>query len=229
MAETLVALLLLLLLMQLTASVAARLRRAAGALDDDAEGLEAERTTWWVLREELATGRGGVDRSVPAGDSVSLRAFRGAALACPGGGGDGVVRVRYRGLRRPEPDKDSVLALLPGGAWRPLPLMAVEGAASCPLSPGAWELWRLGAPVPGVVLLRVYERGSYHLAAGALRYRRGGGGRQPLTPARLDPGGSALTSRGDGVDVRVVAAPRDPSRAPVTWRRTLRPWTSGGG
>jgi hypothetical protein len=32
------------------------------------------------------------------------------------------------------------------------------------------------------VLARLFERGSYHLTGSALRYRRGGSGRQPLTP-----------------------------------------------
>jgi hypothetical protein len=35
---------------------------------------------------------------------------------------------------------------------------------------------------PQTVLVRLFERGSYHLSGSALRYRRGGSGRQPLTP-----------------------------------------------
>ena len=50
------------------------------------------------------------------------------------------------------------------------------------------ELWEV-EPLPGGALFgRVYERGSYHLTLGALRYRRGGGGRQPLTPLRVAEG-----------------------------------------
>jgi hypothetical protein len=45
------------------------------------------------------------------------------------------------------------------------------------------ETWRLDAPAdPHAVVARLFEKGSYHLALAALRYRRGASGRQPLTP-----------------------------------------------
>ncbi|HIF20809.1 MAG TPA: hypothetical protein EYQ27_02630 [Gemmatimonadetes bacterium] len=47
--------------------------------------------------------------------------------------------------------------------------------------------WRLSVtPDEPVVLARLFERGSYHISGKALRYRRGGAGRQPLTPEVLD-------------------------------------------
>lgn len=228
MIETLVALLLLLLVVQLTWSVTALGRRAAADLEDAAEGLAAERVAWWVLREELATVVPGRDRSPVAGDSVALRVFRGSARVCAGDGEDGRVRVLYRGVRRPDEDKDSVLVLGSDGAWRAADLLAVEGGAACGAAVGgSWERWRLGQPVPGALLLRVYEWGSYHLAGGALRYRRGAAGRQPLTPEVLAEDGTGLEPRGPhtGLSVRVRSA--RPGGTSPPWSRTLRPW--GGG
>ena len=225
-AEALVALLLLLLLVQLTWGVASRAARAASALEAGAEGLAAERAAWWVLRDELAAAVPGRDRTVPAGDSVALRAFRGSAPVCAGDGADGRVRVRWSGVRRPEAGKDSVLLLAGDGAWRALDLVETEGPAGCGVDGGAgWERWRLGGPAPGATLVRVYERGSYHLSGGALRYRRGAAGRQPLTPEVLDDDASGLGPAAGGsleLRIRLRTAPRGAASTP--WVRTLRPW-----
>ncbi|MBW3533911.1 MAG: hypothetical protein KY453_01625 [Gemmatimonadetes bacterium] len=227
--ETLVTLLLLFLVVELTWVVTARSGRAAAALEEAAEALATERAAWWILREELALSVPGRDRTPAAGDSIALRAFRGTARVCDGDGDDGLVRVRHDGMRRPEPGKDSVLVLQGDGGWRSLDLLAVEGTADCASGEdGSWEHWRLGGPAPGAVLLRVYERGSYHLADGALRYRRGAAGRQPLTPEVLDGAGSHLTPRGTGIELRVRIPARRPA-APVraSWERTLRTWDGG--
>jgi hypothetical protein len=115
-----------------------------------------------------------------ATDSAGLRAFRGVAVVCAA---DSVsADVRYRGLRSPDPAKDSLLVLEGAGAERALPLAGTGAGAACSPQPGESALAvRPGAGLmPGDVIL-VFERGDYHLAGGALRYRRGAGGRQPLT------------------------------------------------
>ncbi len=68
-------------------------------------------------------------------------------------------------------------------------------------------MWELDPPVPGAVIGRLFERGSYHLAAGAFRYRPGRGGRQPLTAQVLHTeaeGVSGVSSLGAGLDVRLA-------------------------
>jgi hypothetical protein len=92
--------------------------------------------------------------------------------------------VSYRGDRAPDPSKDSVL-LVTGTGLSVVRALVGTGAAStpCPTWAGASTRWRLDLGAPArVVVARLFERGSYHLADAALRYRRGASGRQPLTP-----------------------------------------------
>ena len=62
-----------------------------------------------------------------------------------------------------------------------------EGAGDCgPGGAAPWDRWTLSGGVPsGAILVRYFEHGSYHLSGSAFRYRRGGAGRQPLTPETL--------------------------------------------
>lgn len=194
-------------------------RMVAAELVGRAERLETEHIVGWVLSRELRHGGGG-DRGAAEGDSVPLRAFRGGGTVC--GATDGLVRVRYRGSRRPDPEKDSVLLLGSDGRWRPHELTATD-TGRCDdggLEPA--EAWTLDPPPEsGVVLVRLFERGSYHVADGALRYRRGPGGRQPLTPAVLGPG-SGLGG-GRGTVWAVLESGLDPEPRPgVRLRRVVR-------
>ena len=169
------------------AAVASANRRLGRTCDE----LWALRAIRWGLREELAAGVAGRDWSAHPPDSIRLRAFRSTALVCAAGADSSVVVIRYGG-RRPDPSKDSVLVLAASGGWSAAGLdgVAQEG---CPAgvhggrpSGAAVERWRLSEAATGPVLVRLYERGSYHLTGRALRYRRGGGGRQPLTAEVLD-------------------------------------------
>jgi hypothetical protein len=67
------------------------------------------------------------------------------------------------------------------------------------------ELWSVDPPVPGALVVRVFERGSYHVSGGALRYRRGMGGRQPLTLDVFDDDRSNVEARAAEVVFRLVA------------------------
>lgn len=194
-----------------------RVARRAAALT---ERLEAARATRFVLDGEVRAGVAGRDWIGPAGDSIAVRAFRGVGLPCVGPTGSWDGTVRYRGVRRPDPEKDSVLVLAPDGTWRTLGL---EGARADPGRPcrvgvdgEGWstERWSVvgpgGGPAGSFVVARIFERGSYHLADGALRYRRGRAGRQPLTPTLLDDRLSSFSAHAQaGLVVRLGF--RDPA------------------
>jgi hypothetical protein len=212
-AEALVSLLLGMALLQGGAQVLARAGRASGELVARADRLETYRLVGGVLDAELAGARAGIDWSADP-DGLSLRVFRGWGAACVAGG-PGVV-VAYRGLRRPEPDKDSLELVLGDGRRRWVALAAVESAAPdvvCP-APGDPVRLRWSDDVEdqdSPSLARVFERGLYAVTD-AFRYRRGAGGRQPLTPASLDPGRSSLTADGGAPEVTLVAPGGGPAR-----------------
>ena len=113
-----------------------------------------------------------------------LRAFRGTGIVCPPDGISNELVVSFRGDRQPDPEKDSVLLIGVDGSRTVAGLSGVGTAQeACGVGPRPPALWRLDRPVPvDIVLARLFERGSYHLSGSALRYRRGGSGRQPLTP-----------------------------------------------
>ena len=171
-----------------------------------------------VLAGEL---RAGVETRdwVVSGDSVRLRAFRGRALVC--GARGGTLRVGYRGDRGLDPAKDSVLVLDWNARWQAAHVTAVRRRPGrCHGLPV--QTWHLDRSVPGPAVLRVFERGVYSVAAGALRYRRGRGGRQPLTYARLDSASTLGRVPGGGVvvDLRGRSAPA--GSPGLVRRRTLR-------
>ena len=208
--EALVVVLLTALVLQGGWAVLATLRKAGGRAWETAEGLETVRTTAWLLREEFGGSVPFRDWWPGGGDTVSLRAYRGLALvigAEPGGG----VKVCFRGIRSPNPDKDSILFLAEDGSWTDHSLMGrVRGDPGCMGGGEGWEeVWEV-LPDPGTVVLgRIFERGSYHLTLGALRYRRGGGGRQPLTPTRI-AAGRLVGGKGPGDGLRWTLLLSDP-------------------
>ena len=180
--EAVVALLIGLLVLQLGLMTLARMRTTRADLAARTEALVALRVGRHVLRRELRQGVPGRDWAATP-DSVGLRAFRGVAFVCASDTTAAELTVSYRGDRSPDPAKDSVLLLTAEGVVDARALIGTGAAStSCPGS-GASQRWRLdrGAPA-GVVVARLYERGSFHLSDAALRYRRGASGRQPLTP-----------------------------------------------
>lgn len=162
------------------AGFAAAQGRLAAVSQDRARVSEALRTASVVLGGELRF-LAPADRSV-GGDSVRLRAIRGGGQVCTST--DRTLVVRYAGIRRPEPDKDSVLLLgerSTGGTPYALESVATDTACG-----GGLRLELERQPGRGAGLAMVFETGAYHLVGDALRYRRGAGGRQPLTEAILD-------------------------------------------
>jgi len=195
--EVLVALLLGLLVVQLGLRSLSRMEATRASLVSRTDALVALRVGRHVLRRELRHGRPLIDWSV-GGDSLWLRAFRGAAVVCASDSVDASVVVSYSGDRAPDPTKDSIVLFDAMGASEVRALMATSTASSHCWGPGGSARWVLDRGVsPGVVVAKLFEHGSYHLAGGALRYRRGGAGRQPLTPDVWAPatGWAATTER----------------------------------
>lgn len=227
--ELLVALVLTAGLASLGWAVFAAHRRVAEGISRRADLLAAERVTRVVLATETAAGAPGRDWDLLAPGVVTIRAFRGWAAVCAPLGrlreGDDLF-VSYEGLRQPEPDKDSVLSIEADGSWVVAALAWRTAAGeACPGTGGpALERWGTDPPLRDPILLRVFERGSYHLDDGALRYRIGAAGRQPLTPAAFDPRASGIGSA-PGQGLVLVLRGRDGLGG--GWRRTLD--GNGGG
>lgn len=141
------------------------------------------------------------------GDSIRLRAVRGSGPLCGPGSGKEVV-IQYRGTRRPDPEKDSLLLVSQGGTSGSA--YAVRGAARDDACAAALRVTLDPAPPPTAGFALVYETGVYSISSGALRYRRGAGGRQPLTEAVL--AGGHIRPRGPTL---ALAFELDPDSLPV--------------
>ena len=166
-------------------------RRAALFAAGMAEGLEVVRTTRWLLTDELYGSLVGRDFHPEAGDSLVLRVFRGIGFQEGTDSLSGALEVCFQGLRAVDLSKDSLLVLSAEGVWHAVALKArTEIQSPCPGDPGgSMEAWELDPPLRSTpVFMRVFESGAYFLRDGAFRYRRGSGGRQPLTPERIQDG-----------------------------------------
>ncbi len=187
--ETLVALSLGWLVAFLVLTTLARQRRIQTGLSHRSDGLAAVRMTRAVLVDEALVGAPGRDGWRLSGGSLELRAFRGIALPCTSPTASDELAVRVQGIRLPDPDKDSVLVVDFTGAGPVIAILDRQAGTEVDCGgpgPGTLERWRLSGAVPkGALVLRYFERGSYHLSGRALRYLRGQAGRQPLTPEVL--------------------------------------------
>ncbi len=176
--------------------------RWSRSLADRAEALEAVRTIWVVIEEEVRPGLAERDWRIDESGALQLRSFQGVGRICESGPSDGWL-VAHRGRRRPDPLRDSLLVLGEDGAWRSAPLEASRRGEGCEVLAGE-ELYHWSWTPSGVrpVLARNFETGSYHLENRAFRYRRGSGGRQPLTPERLSSA-SNFQQLGNAIQVSV--------------------------
>jgi len=216
--ETLVALLLGLLLTTLALRSLTGMRSLAESLERRGEALDALRTARHVLGRELRAGPRWVVAAAPAGETLAVRALRGVALVCPGTVRGRDVTVVPDGIRSPDPRKDSIWLLGSAGESRLLAIAGTGPGEACPsLMVGPTLRWTLsGDPPTGPSVALWFERGSYHLSGGALRYRRGAAGRQPLTPEVLGTPPSRFEAWRGGVAARLdVAGPRVGVRAVV--------------
>ncbi len=205
-------------------------QRLARSMGGRVSAAEAIRVSGGVLAGELRYLDPAVDIHAIGADSLAIRVFRGAAVVCAATD-DGAL-VRYDGLRAPDPAKDSVLALDSLGRAHPVALFESAGADdACAAGAGrAAYRWTLAAAPPRGTLLLLFEAGSYHLADRALRYRRGAGGRQPLTEELLDgrrsgfrPAGVAEGDRARGGLTAIDATVAIRARPDVGSRGRLEP------
>lgn len=135
---------------------------------------EARRTTEIVLGRELRA-LAAADLRPSGAEELGLRAVRGSGTVCAAS--EDVVAIRYVGHRRPEPDKDSVVLI--GAAWEEVRAIREVVGTACGEEGMTLTVDR---SLPGPPFFAfVFEPGSYHAQGGALRYRLGRAGRQPLT------------------------------------------------
>lgn len=177
-----------------------RHRTASGRVADRAQLLEGVRVLSWLVPHELAMGTEGEDWDASS-DTLALRAFRGFGVVDSIGSGTREAYVCFVGDRAPDPGKDSVLVLDRSGRWFGADLLYsqnLDTACRGDGETGEEARWSLSAEVSQAVVLRNFERGSYHLAGGTLRYRRGDGGRQPVTSGFLENGRFLPSSGGRG-------------------------------
>lgn len=208
LAELLVALLLGLLLIALVWRNAASVRTQLAALAQRAAQVEARRVVGLVLDAEAGGFvAGGAEGELP------VRAHRWWGVVCDTLPVAGRATVHLQGLRRPEPDKDSLLVVTAAGRVQLRRLDHARAVAAC--GGGAVELgWTAHPDDPPARLVRGFEYGAYRLDA-AFRYRRGAGGAQPLTAELFDPDSVALVGDSTGVLLRIGAgAARRWSREP---------------
>jgi hypothetical protein len=189
---------------------------------------DALRVTWTVLSGELRYLDPLRDIGARAADSIVLRVVRGVLLPCEAPG-----VYRYRGLREPNSDKDSLVAVRTAVVL-PVRLAATPAADACG-APGPDPLLRLQAPLPAVEAgepLLLFEAGVYFLHTRALRYRLGAAGRQPLTGEWFDGAQSAFHAFDGGVP-GVAGLRLVPRRVSTTHEAgaaevTLRFWSHDG-
>ena len=229
--EVLISLLLGMAMVSMAWRLLAKQSTVAAKLVHRVEVLAARRMAAIVLGRELRAGVSGRDWAAPEGDSLAIRAFRGWAPICGEGPGSGMLIVSFRGGRAANPVKDSLLLLTAGG-WR-LANLVDRKPSTHPCGQddeGGAELWMIEPPISGGLVARIFERGSYHVSGGALRYRRGLGGRQPLTAAVFDDvgssmGGSEVRVQLDLIDVESPQAGDSDAAVLVLWAAASR---SGG-
>lgn len=182
--EALAALTLSSLVVSLVVGVCVAQMRLARVTASRAIATETARTVTTVLAGEARRSIA-MDVRAFSTDSLAIRSFRGAALPC--GSAAGAVHVRFTGDRLPDPAKDSVLVVATPHEHT-LGLIDSRAVADAACQPAPRETvlaWRLEGTVPVPSVLLLFESGTYHLSSGALRYRLGNAGRQPLTAEAL--------------------------------------------
>ena len=175
--EAVIALVLGVLLLLGTWQQATAIRGQAEGADQVAADWEARRVTGLALDLD-AEGIIG-----PAGpDEWAVRAYRWWGIPCALGGSAGSTVLSVSGLRRPDPQKDSLLLIDREGRSFVRGLHRSSRSTAC--AGLATEVSWLPADGVEPVLVRGFERGAYRIDR-AFRYRRGLGGAQPLTAERF--------------------------------------------
>lgn len=174
----------------------ASMRGDLATLSARAAATDARRVVGLLLDQEAG---GLVADPAPAGE-VAVRAHRWWGLVCDTVPTPGRAVLRPRGLRQPDPDKDSLLLVAGDGRLSGRRLDAVRSVDGC----GGRAVEVVWTPDPGEPdprVVRGFERGFYRLDE-AFRYRRGLGGAQPLTAEVFDPDSLRIETDAFGVVLR---------------------------
>lgn len=198
LAELVVAMPLTLLLAAMVVGGLVAQSRLARLVGDRASRAEADRIAATLLPDELRWAAE-ADLRGSGPDSVRARIFRGYGLPCP----QDPTAVRWSGLRVPEPDKDSLL-IVGTGSEQAVDLQGAQRHDRC----GGYVL-QAGTSTQSSLVL-VFETGTYYLRDGALRFRAGAEGRQPLTGEWLDDPSTALLRDAHGTPRAVQLGLRSP-------------------
>lgn len=171
----------------LVGAIVTQLRIAERAVSG-AESNDAVWTAASLIDAEVRALRPGEDILESRADTLGLRAFRAVLAVCDTA--EDVTLLRGAPVRLPDPQKDSLL-LDSAGQWLATAFTTATPPSdhACATVAGqAISALRLSsAALPGTIAL-LFERGSYHLADGSLRWRAGAAGRQPITaPVFLSP------------------------------------------
>jgi hypothetical protein len=197
-----------LVLASLSLALLARQRTVQATLAERMDLLGTVRVVRHVVGMEFRGAWDSLDLALHEPDSVGLRAYRGVARVCERQSWNSVL-ASIEGIRFPNPSKDSVVFLISDGSAVPAALLSADrhAAGGCGTRPGRPTILSVSDSIPrGVVLVRFFERGSYHLSGRTLRYRRGRSGRQPLAPETLrTPASAFLPRQGGGVEILLEA------------------------
>jgi len=188
LAEMLVSLLLGLVLVSVSWRMLAEQRKAVAVLIREGDWLASVRIAESAMRRDVRSAPGVVAVS---SDTLGLRVLRGWGLVCatsaPGGAGRGALGLGYRGMRAPDPRRDSLRVVDRRGDFQVVDLVDSGRLPACDTATGMVGYWFVPGDSVAAAYMEVFESGSYHLQARALRYRRSGGSRRPLTPENLGP------------------------------------------
>ncbi|MDT8367889.1 MAG: prepilin-type N-terminal cleavage/methylation domain-containing protein [Longimicrobiales bacterium] len=190
--EALTALLLLGLLLGLLARASARLRGTLERVAVTAERVESARVARHLV-EHIVAGGGAIADGASA-DEIRVELSVGWAAPCDSVWG-------WRGIRQPDPVRDSALVI--DDASRVV-RVAVDAVTPRPCASGVGLALRFAPEVDGAVFVRVFEVGAVRVDD-AVRYGRWGSARQPLTAAVLEAGASGLAREGGALHLTVVA------------------------
>ena len=175
-------------------------------ISERAAADETLRTARSIVRAEFQDLSAADVRAI-ANDSIAARVYRGAGIVCVLDSTR--VVLRYRGMRLPEPDKDSLLVIGEESAVA-FTDAALQGDACASLPGEELVALRVERRLRLNALVLVFESGAYHLATRALRYRRGLEGRQPVTDELLDDPASGFVAEAGqrGIIVQLRSRPR---------------------
>jgi type II secretory pathway component PulJ len=180
--------------------------RIARNLGERSERNDAIRSALLTLHAELQYLAPATDLRALARDSVAARIFRGVGVVC--GRDRQNILLRYRGLRLPDPAKDSVLQIGVENITTINSVATDPGACAHTAREQVVSVNLNGEVLEGSLWL-FFESGAYHLSTNALRYRRGAESRQPVTNEVLNDRLSGFASIADSLTSGIAITLRD--------------------